>query len=205
MPTYREADVRGNAERCAEIVRRCHHGMGRHISGQGAIFWVFQILRDYAHTLQAGDHRIMPELRRLMTITDDLEDAQVPLPIVFGHHDLLPTNLGLDDGERLWLIDWEYGAFGTAMFDLANIASNNSFDMAGENLLLETYFGRRPAEAIRAFYAMKTASALREALWGMVSELHLTAPPAVSTMWLMRRSISGRFERVYSDYTRNFG
>jgi len=201
--TYGEADVRGNAERCAEIVRRCHRGMGRHISGQGAIFWVFQILRDYAHTLQAGDHRIMPELRRLMTITDDLEDAQVPLPIVFGHHDLLPTNF-MDDGERLWLIDWEYGAFGTAMFDLANIASNNSFDMAGENLLLETYFGRRPAEeTIRAFYAMKTASALREALWGMVSELHLTAPGVDYVAYAAE--YLGRFERVYSDYTRNFG
>ena len=54
----------------------------------------------------------------------------MPLPIVFGHHDVLPTNF-MDDGQRLWLIDWEYGAFGTAMFDLASIAANNSFDAAG--------------------------------------------------------------------------
>ena len=50
----------------------------------------------------------------------------MPLPIVFGHHDLLPTNF-MDDGKRLWLIDWEYGGFGTAMFDLANISANNQF------------------------------------------------------------------------------
>ena len=56
-----------------------------------------------------------------------LEQAQVPLPIVFGHHDLLPGNL-IDDGTRLWLIDWEYGGFGTAMFDLANLSSNGGFD-----------------------------------------------------------------------------
>ena len=54
----------------------------------------------------------------------------MPLPIIFGHHDLLPTNF-MDDGKRLWLIDWEYGGFGTAMFDLANIASNNQFTETG--------------------------------------------------------------------------
>ena len=69
----------------------------RRITGQGAIFWVFQILRDYAHTLKAGKHRHVPDLPRLMAILDDLEAAQVPLPIVFGHHDLLPTNF-MDDG-----------------------------------------------------------------------------------------------------------
>ena len=50
--------------------------------------------------------------------------------------------------KRLWLIDWEYGAFGTAMFDLANIASNNSFDEAGERVILETYFEKRPPTSV---------------------------------------------------------
>ncbi len=83
----------------------------------------------------------------------------------------------MDDGKRLWLIDWEYGGFGTAMFDLANIAANNSFSEAEEQRLLEIYFENAADEAVRrAFDAMKTASALREAMWGMVSELHLNAP-----------------------------
>ena len=102
--TYAEADVRANLERCIDIVKRCHDGMGRRIIGQGAIFWVFQILRDYAHALA------MPQW---LKIIDQLEAAQMPLPIIFGHHDLLPSNF-MDDGRRLWLIDWEYGAFGTA-------------------------------------------------------------------------------------------
>ena len=201
--TFTEADVRDNAKRCVEIVRRCHRDLGKRISGQGAIFWVFQILRDYAHTLKAGDHRHVPDLPRLMAITDELEAAQVPLPIIFGHHDLLPTNF-MDDGQRLWLIDWEYGAFGTAMFDLATIASNNSFDAKGEALILETYFDRTPPEDIvRAFYAMKAASALREAIWGMVSELHLNAPGVDYIAYAAE--YLGRFERVYADYKTNFG
>ena len=201
--TYGEPDVRANAGRCIDIVKRCHRDMGKRVSGQGAIFWVFQILRDYAHTLIAGKHRNSTDVPRWMNAVDALEGAQIALPIVFGHHDLLPGNF-MDDGKRLWLIDWEYGAFGTAMFDLANIASNNSFEQEGEMQILEIYFGKKPEEALlRAFYAMKAASALREAMWGMVSELHLDAPgadyPAHAAEYL------GRFEHVHADYINKFG
>jgi thiamine kinase-like enzyme len=125
------------------------------------------------------------------------------LPIVFGHHDILPTNF-MHDGKRLWLIDWEYGAFGTAMFDLASIASNNSFDAAGEKLILETYFHQTPDDTLwRAFHAMKAASALREAVWGMVSELHLQAPGVDYVAYAAE--YLGRFETVYGDYKSNHG
>ena len=200
--TYTETDVRDNAAACVEIVKRCHRDMGRRISGQGAIFWVFQILRDYGHTLEAGNHAHVRELSRLMAIADELEAAQVALPIVFGHHDLLPSNF-MDDGNRLWLIDWEYGAFGTAMFDLANIASNNSFDVSGERMILTSYFGAPTLAIERAFYAMKAASALREAIWGMVSELHLNAPGVDYAAYAAE--YLGRFERVYADYRSTFG
>ncbi|MCB2137315.1 MAG: phosphotransferase [Rhodobacteraceae bacterium] len=201
--TYGEADVRANTEAVVDIVTRCHREMGRRITGQGAIFWVFQVLRDYAHTLKAGAHRSVPELPRLMAITDALEAAQVPMPVVFGHHDLLPTNF-MDDGARLWLIDWEYGAFGTAMFDLANIAANNSFAEDDEIALLDAYFGRRPEESLlRAYHAMKSASALREALWGMVSELHLNAPGVDYVAYAAE--YLARFDRVHAAYLNRFG
>lgn len=199
--TYGEADVRASAARCVDIVQRCHRDMGKRIAGQGAIFWVFQILRDYALTLKAASHRHVADLPRWMAIVDELEEAQAPLPIIFGHHDLLPSNF-MDDGKRLWLIDWEYGAFGTAMFDLANIAANNSFDEEGERLLLEAYFGGKAEAFTRAFHAMKAASALREALWGMVSELHLNAPGVDYIAYAAE--YLGRFERVYANYRRNF-
>ena len=128
--TYAEADVRANADACVDIVKRCHAEMGKRISGRANIFWVFHVLRDYAHTITAAKHRHVPDIPRWMAEVERLEKAQVPLPIIFGHHDLLPTNF-MDDGKRLWLIDWEYGGFGTAMFDLANIASNNQFTRTG--------------------------------------------------------------------------
>ena len=201
--TYAEADVRANAVACVDILKRCHRQMGKRITGQGAIFWVFQILRDYGATLERHGHRLAPQVPRWLEAVDQFEAAQLPLPIVFGHHDILPTNF-MDDGNRLWLIDWEYGAFGTAMFDLASIAANNSFDAAGERLILERYFEREPEEALwRAFHAMKAASALREAVWGMISELFLAAPGVDYVAYA--EEYLGRFDRVHADYLKRYG
>lgn len=200
--TFAEADVRNDWQRCLALIQRCHRDMARRIRGQGAIFWIFQILRDYAATLQAAQHRETPNLARWMAVTDELEAAQVPMPIIFGHHDLLPTNF-MDDGTRLWLIDWEYGAFGTAMFDLANLAAANSFTPGLEAQMLAAYFGKAPdAATTRAYYAMKVAAALREAMWGMISELHLSAPGVDYVAYAAE--YTGRFDAILSQYRKDF-
>ena len=63
------------------------------------------------------------------------------------------------------------------MFDLAGTASNAGFDAADAELLLEEYFGDVPDDGLmRSHAAMQCASLLREAMWSMVSELHLDAP-----------------------------
>ena len=46
---------------------------------------------------------------------------------------------------KIWLIDWEYGAFGTAMFDLANLSSNGEFGAPEDAALLDAYFEGRVA------------------------------------------------------------
>ena len=78
------------------------------------------------HDPAGGNSRMLPRLDGLLR-AGRCRGRQVPLPIVFGHNDLLPANF-LDDGERLWLIDFEYAGFNTAMFDLAGLASNAGFD-----------------------------------------------------------------------------
>jgi thiamine kinase-like enzyme len=200
--TFGEPDVRQNWQSCLDLVMRTHRDVGHRIRGQGAIFWVFQILRDYAETLRIANHRSTPALAKWMQVTDAMEAAQVPLPVLFGHHDLLPTNF-MDDGKRLWLIDWEYGAFGTAMFDLANIAAANSFSPGMEADMLRAYFGKAPDLALtRAYYAMKVAAALREAMWGMISELFLAAPGVDYVAYAAE--YVGRFEAIHQAYTKDF-
>ena len=166
--TFGEADLRENIARLVPLLKTCHREVGRRLQGPANMFWVFHVIRDYVRVANADE--------KYLALADELEQRQVPLPIVFGHHDLLPGNF-LDDGKRLWLIDWEYGAFGTAMFDLANLSSNGAFDAAQDDALFDAYFtGRADAGLRQSFAAMKAASALREALWAMVSDVHLKTP-----------------------------
>jgi thiamine kinase-like enzyme len=176
--TYGAEDVRENIPRIATLMRRFHEEMPKHVSGAGFMFWVFHVIRDYARTLETGNSRLLPQVPRYLALAGALEAAQKPLPIVFGHNDLLPANF-LDDGDKLWLIDFEYAGFNTAMFDLAGTASNAGMSDDQSAELLDVYFGAPPDDAMRrAHLAMQCASLLREAMWSMVSELHLTAPGA---------------------------
>ncbi|MBX9452788.1 MAG: phosphotransferase family protein [Mesorhizobium sp.] len=174
--TYGAEDVRANIGRVAALMRDFHTTMPAHVTGAGFIFWVFHVIRDYARTLEAGNSRRVADLPDYLALAEEMEKAQLPLPIVFGHNDLLPANL-LDTGDQLWLIDFEYAGFSTAMFDLAGLSSNAGFSTEESEALLEAYFDAPPSpELKRSLAAMQCASLLREAMWSMVSELHLDTP-----------------------------
>lgn len=174
--TYAATDVCANVERIGRLIRDFHQNMPAHVSGAGFMFWVFHVIRDYARTLRTGNSRMADRLPGWLELSSRLEAVQTPLPIIFGHNDLLPANF-LDDGERLWLIDFEYAGFSTAMFDIAGAASNAGMSDDQAALLLDTALGGTQDAALeRAFHAMQCASLLRETLWSLVSELHLDAP-----------------------------
>jgi thiamine kinase-like enzyme len=171
---FGEEDVRdpANLPRILQLMKACHHDLPKYLRGPALIFWVFHVLRDYGHSLKAGGSRHLDKLPRLMEIAARLETAVGSIDLVFGHNDLLPANL-IDDGARLWLIDWDYAGFNSPLFDLANLASNNQLSEDQEALLLEAYFERPPdGELWRRYHAMKCASLLRETFWSMVSEIH---------------------------------
>ncbi len=172
--TLDEAAVRDQAmlERIVPLIRRCHHQIPEHLRGPVLMFWVFHVLRDYAATLRDGDSARLARLPDLMHAADVLRAAVGPIEVVFGHNDLLSANF-MDDGERLWLIDWDYAGFNSPLFDLGGLASNNGLTEPQERWLLETYFETALTDALwHRYQAMKCASLLRETMWSMVSEIH---------------------------------
>ena len=172
--TLESTDVREPArlERVLDTVGRCHRDIPSQFRGATPIFWVFQVVRDYARTLREDGTRMAGRLDDLLRRAAHLESVVGPVEIVFGHNDLLAANF-IDDGDRVWLIDWEYAGFNSPLFDLGGLASNNELDAAQERWMMERYFGASPGETLLASYAaMKCASLLREAMWSMVSELH---------------------------------
>jgi thiamine kinase-like enzyme len=201
--TYGPEDVRVNRIRIAKLTRAFHEEMPKHVSGAGFMFWVFHVNRDYARTLEAGRSRMTGRLPEFMALNDALEAAQQPLPIVFGHNDLLPANF-LDDGQKLWLIDFEYAGFNTAMFDLAGAASNAGMTAEESDELLAEYFGSKPDENLRRSHAaMQCASLLREAMWSLVSELHLSAPGADYATYTAENL--ARLEAALESYQTTYG
>jgi thiamine kinase-like enzyme len=202
--TFGPEDVRRrrNLERIVPLLRRVHRELPRHLRGPTLVFWVFHVLRDYGRALQAGGSRFLSEVPRLMQINEALEAIVGPVHLCGCHSDLLAANF-IDDGKRLWLVDWEYGGYGTSLFDLGNVAALSSFALPDEARLLAAYYKRDPDEALwRRFHAMRCAAHLREAMWSMASEIYLDLPIdyTVYTAEQLRR-----FEATFGDYRERYG
>lgn len=182
-------------EQALALVMHAHRDIPRHLRGPALTFWVFQVVRDYAATLEAARSRHRPALSGLLADSEALERAVGRIEMVFGHNDLLPGNF-LHDGKRMWLIDWDYAGWGSPLFDLGGLAANCGLEEAQEAWVLEAYFGAPlDADLWRRYRAMKAAAALREAMWSMVQEIHSQLDfdyPAYTAQYLdtYRRALS---------------
>ena len=172
--TFTPEDVRNpaNLERLVDMMRRCHRDIPQHLRGPAAMFWVFHVVRDYAHTLHEAGSLHAALLPDLLARAARLEAAVGPIEVVFGHNDLLAANF-MDDGHRLWLVDWEYAGFNSPLFDLGGLASNSELSREQAEQALSLYFAKPVDDELRRrASAMTAASLLRETMWSMVSEIH---------------------------------
>ena len=139
---------------------------------------------------------------RFLDINEELEKTVAEIKLVFGHNDLLAANF-IDDGKRLWLLDWDYAGYNTALFDLANLSSNNELSAEQEDWVLETYYQQPVTDRLhRRLDAMKCVSLLRETLWSIVSEIHSTLD--FDYVNYTRKNLS-RFENAYEAFRQNGG
>ena len=163
--------VRKNIKSIIPLIKKIHHEIPKNLYGQSIIFWVFHVIRNYVKFLYDNKSSHSKILSDLISQSELLEKKSSPYEIVFGHNDLLPANF-LDDGSRLWVIDWEYAGYNTPLFDLGGLSSNNDFSFEEETYLLENYFENKINDKLLLQYnSLKCASLLRETMWSMVSEL----------------------------------
>jgi len=200
---FDEADVRdeNNLQRIISVIKRFHHEVPARFDQIPVMFWVFQVFRHYHNLLAQGQSAHTTRLPELAQIGRKLEAAVGPVEIVFGHNDLLPANF-IDDGDTIWLIDFDYAGFNSPLFDLSNLASNNELGEDQEQAILESYFGRAANRAtLSSYHAMKCASLLRETLWSMVSELYSRVDMDFADY--TRKNLQ-RFEAAYSTYRKSY-
>ena len=170
--TYGPEQVRANLQRLLPVIKKLHtDGLGA-VRGPVLAFSPFHVTRHYAKMLEDGGSRMVDDLPRLLRISAELETAAGAIDLALCHNDLLAANF-IDDGDKIWLIDWEHAGFGSPLFDLANIASNSVFPEALECQMLEEYFGAPADSALWCrFCALRTISHQREAMWSMVAEIY---------------------------------
>ncbi len=153
------------------LIKNAHMNMPKHLRGPALVFWVFHVIRNYVSTLENAQSIHASLFSELLAQASQLEKAVGKIDLVFGHNDLLPGNF-LHDGNRIWLIDWDYAGFNSPLFDLGGLATNCDFSESQEMTLLELYFEEEITSKVwKSYQAMKTSAALRETLWSMVSEI----------------------------------
>ena len=169
--TLEPKTVRENLNKIVPIIRKIHDEIPNKLSGQPQMFWVFYVIKYYSNYLLNNNSSHISLIPSLLKKAEKLEKLSSPREIVFGHNDLLAANF-LDDGSKIWVVDWEYGGFNDPLFDIGGLSSNNDLDENLENEVLEMYFKEKPSkDLIIKYNAMKTASLLRETMWSMVSEI----------------------------------
>ncbi|HJS30526.1 MAG TPA: phosphotransferase [Alphaproteobacteria bacterium] len=197
-------DVRDDAmlARILDVVRRCHRDVPRYLRGPVLSFSVFHVIGDYAATLAEAGSRRSNDLARWSDLAERLSRAVGPIDLVFGHNDLLGANF-IDDGDRLWLIDWDYAGFNSPLFDLGGVAGNHGLSPTQENWLLEAYFDRPSDDALRRSYAaMKCATLLREAMWSLVSEIY---SDIAHDYVAYTEACLARFDAAWPEFVREWG
>ncbi|MDQ1640656.1 MAG: hypothetical protein QOJ90_7 [Actinomycetota bacterium] len=147
--TYTPADLldEDNLERSVAAVRLLHSGP-RFVNE----FDMFRVQRDYLEIVRSHGFRLpagyldyMPEVERIDAALRDRQAETVPC-----NNDLLAGNF-IDDGNRVWLIDYEYSGNNDACFELGNIWSEADLPLGHLGELVRLYYGRElPSMVARA-------------------------------------------------------
>ena len=144
------------------------------LHGSGPLTGQFPVHRVVEwHARDASSHGAMPPpaYERLHQQSRHIESAFAasPMATVPCHNDLLPGNL-LFDGDRAWLLDYEYAGMNDVFFDLANLSVNSALPRAADELLLTMYFGGVTPSRWARLQLMKAMSEFREGMWAVVQQ-----------------------------------
>ncbi len=164
--TFANNDVQDpqNIPRIARACRRLHAGP-RFVSD----FDMFVIQGRYAAVTAEQGFRVpagydgwMPQLEAARRALAARAEATVPC-----NNDLLAANF-IDDGERIWLIDYEYSGNNDACFELGNIWGECHLSTDALAELVRAYYGRPLRNKIARAMLLGIVGKYGWTLWGAI-------------------------------------
>ena len=150
----------GMPTRMAQSIKKLHAGP-RFLTD----FNMFRLTEYYLQICDERDITIPDGYPERMTLISTIEQAMSvkPLSMVPCNNDLLAENY-IDDGKKLWLIDYEYSGNNDPTFELGNTCQEMQFNDAQIEEVCAAYFGKATADKIAR---MKLNMIMSDVGWGL--------------------------------------
>jgi thiamine kinase-like enzyme len=157
-------EAQGMPARIAESLRRLHAGPRFRDA-----FDMFRLAEFYLGVADQRSIRVPDGYRDELPKVTLIEAALLarPLPTVPCHNDLLAENY-LDDGRRLWIVDYEYSGNNDPTFELGNTAQELGFDAARQEELCAAYFGEATPALLARMRLQMIMSDVGWTLWAAI-------------------------------------
>jgi thiamine kinase-like enzyme len=156
----------GMPERIAAVLRRLHAGPRLRDE-----FDMFRLTEFYLRVVGERDIAIPDGYRERAPAVEAIETALAahPMPTVPCHNDLLAENY-LDDGDRLWIVDYEYSGNNDPTFELGNTAQELGFDDTRQEALCRAYFGESDPGLLARMRLQMVMSDVGWTLWAAIQQ-----------------------------------
>ena len=146
--TFGADDVAANLPRIATSLRNLHA-----LDSFDHEFNMFNTQRNYqkivvdqGFRLPEGYVEFAPKVAEIKRAFEVLSEGLVPC-----NNDLLPGNF-IDDGQKIWLIDYEYSGNNDACFEIGNVWAEAFLPLEALEELVSAYYGQhRPEKVARAW------------------------------------------------------
>jgi thiamine kinase-like enzyme len=154
----------GMPTRLATTLRRLHAGPRFRDD-----FDMFRLSERYLALVDARDIPIPAGYREHMDRLPLIEAALARHPLAFVpcHNDLLAENW-LDDGTRLWIVDYEYSGMNDPAFELGNTCQELGYDQEQASELCRAYFGEATPALLARMRLQMVMSDVGWTLWAAI-------------------------------------
>jgi len=146
--TYGAADVAANLPRIATSLRALHSlkPFDHEFNMFNTQSNYFKIVKEQGFRVPDGYVDFEPMVAQIKKAFEVLFEGLVPC-----NNDLLPGNF-IDDGKKIWLIDYEYSGNNDACFEIGNVWAEAFLPIEALEELVTAYFGsHRPDKVARAW------------------------------------------------------